>query len=76
MKPWPNKPRGCVKSAGVKFGNDQILDMAKFYESGRWIGWSKIEFSHRLSLQAARDGASSSASRFRSFGPACLSFGC
>src|SRR5450756_892857 len=28
----PNKSRGCVKSVGVKFGNDQILDMENFDE--------------------------------------------
>ena len=72
MKPWPNKSRGCVKSAGVKFGNDQIFDMTHFDEVGRRIRWSKNEFSHRLSPEptavlssrnfgAKVDGACSSA---------------
>jgi hypothetical protein len=64
-----------VKSAGVKFGNDQIFDMGNFDETSRRIEWSKNEFSHRLSLQATRDGRLSSASRFTVFGPACLSSG-
>jgi hypothetical protein len=72
---WSNKSRGCVKSIGVNFGNDQIFDMANFDERSRRIEWSKNEFSHRLSLQATRDGRLSSASRFTSFGPACLSSG-
>jgi hypothetical protein len=70
----PNKSRGCVKSADPNFGNDQIFDMPNFDESGRWIGWSKIEFSHRLSLQLTRGDALSSASRFKAFGPAWLSW--
>jgi hypothetical protein len=37
-----------VKSAGVKFGNDQFLDMANFDEMSRRIQWSEIEFSHSL----------------------------
>jgi hypothetical protein len=36
----------------MKFGNDQIFDMTNFDESSRWMGWSKNEFSHSLSLQA------------------------
>jgi ATP-dependent exoDNAse (exonuclease V) alpha subunit len=40
-----------VKSAGVKFGNDQIFDMTHFDEVGRRIRWSKNEFSHRLALE-------------------------
>jgi len=47
-----NKSRACVKSPGLKFGNDQIFRMARFDESSRWIGWSKNEFSHSLALQA------------------------
>ena len=35
-----------MKSAGVKFGDDQILDMAHFDEVGRRIRWSKNELSH------------------------------
>jgi hypothetical protein len=73
--PSPNKSRGCVKSIGAEFGNDQIFDMGNFDETSRRIEWSKNEFSHRLSLQATRDGAFSSASRFMRFGPACLSSG-
>ena len=49
---WPNKSRGCVKSADLKFGNDQIFDLRNFDEASRQIGWSKNEFSHSLSLQA------------------------
>ena len=33
----PNTSRGCVKSVGVKFGNDQIFDMENFDEVSRWI---------------------------------------
>ena len=68
----PNKSRGCVKSADMKFGNDQIFDMTNFDETSRWMGWSKNEFSHSLSLQATRGDVSSSASRFTLVGPACL----
>jgi len=32
----PNTGRACVKSPGVKFGNDQIFDMARFDELSRW----------------------------------------
>ena len=71
----PNKSRGCVKSADTKYGNDQIFDMGNFDKSSRRMRWSKNEFSHRLSLQATRDGVSSSASRFTLVGPACLSSG-
>ena len=46
-----NKTRACVKSPEVNFGNDQICDMADFDEKSRWIGWSKNEFSHSLSLE-------------------------
>jgi hypothetical protein len=77
MTPQPNKSRACVKSADLKFGNDHIFDMANFDESSRWMGWSKNEFSHRLSLQATRDGAFSlSRSRWLAdvTGPACLSW--
>jgi len=47
-----NKSRGCVKSVGVKFGNDQIFDMKNFDEVSRRIEWSKNEFSHSLSPAA------------------------
>src|ERR1035437_1365082 len=47
----PNKSRGCVKSVGVKFGNDQIFDMENFDEVSRRIEWSKNEFSHSLALE-------------------------
>jgi hypothetical protein len=57
----PNKSRGCVKSAGVKFGNDQIFDMTHFDEVGRRIRWSKNEFSHRLSPEPTAVGAVRSA---------------
>jgi hypothetical protein len=69
----PNKSRGCVKTLASKFGNDQILVVSHFGEMRRRIEWSEIEFSHSLSLQATRDGVFSSAARFTSFGPACLS---
>ena len=61
MTMWPNKSRGCVKSADEKFGNDQILDMGNFDEMRRCIGWSKNEFSHRLSPEPTAVGAVSSA---------------
>ena len=57
----PNHARGCVKSVGVKFGNDQILDMENFDEVSRRIEWSKNEFSHRLSPEPTAVGAVSSA---------------
>jgi multidrug transporter EmrE-like cation transporter len=47
----PNTARGCVKSADLKFGNDQIFAARHFDETSRWIGWSKNEFSHRLALE-------------------------
>jgi hypothetical protein len=43
-----------VKSADMKFGNDQICDMADFDETSRWIGWSKNEFLHSLALETNR----------------------
>jgi len=64
MTMWSNKSRACVKSADTNVGNDQFFDMGNFDESSRWMGWSKNEFSHSLSLQATRDDALSSASRF------------
>ena len=48
----PNNSRGCVKSAAMKSGNDQIVAVRHFDVSSRWTGWSKNEFPHRLSLQA------------------------
>jgi hypothetical protein len=54
---WPNKSRGCVKSVGVKFGNDQIFDMENFDEVSRRIEWSKNEFSHRLAPEPTGIGA-------------------
>jgi hypothetical protein len=57
----PNKSRGCVKTPDPKFCNDTIFDMADFDESGRWIEWSKNEFSHRLSPEPTAVGACSSA---------------
>ena len=64
-----------MKSVGVKFGNDQIFDMENFDEVSRRIEWSKNEFSHSLSLQATRDGVSSSAFAEDVISPACLSSG-
>jgi len=60
MKRGSNKTRGCVKSPGLKFGNDPIFDMARFDELSRWIGWSKNEFSHRLAPEPTAVGAVSS----------------
>jgi hypothetical protein len=71
----PNHARGCVKSADMNFGNDQIFDMESFDETGRRIEWSKNEFSHRLALQATREGVSSSAVADHAISPACLSSG-
>jgi hypothetical protein len=53
----PNTARGCVKSADMKFSNDQIFDMANFGESSRWMGWLKNEFSHSLSPEPTAIGA-------------------
>jgi hypothetical protein len=50
-----------VKSVGVKFGNDQILDMENFDETRRRIEWSKNEFSHRLAPEPTAAGAGRSA---------------
>ena len=58
----PNHARGCVKSVGVKFGNDQIFDMENFDEVSRRIEWSKNEFSHKLSPEPTAVSSS------RSFG--------
>jgi hypothetical protein len=74
MTDAPNKSRGCVKSVGVKFGNDQIFDMENFDEVSRRIEWSKNEFSHSLSPEPTPVGAGSSAARFTVSGPAWLSF--
>src|SRR5208283_6083846 len=57
----PNKSRGCVKSADMKFGNDQIFAVRHFDGSGRWMGWSKNEFSHSLSPEPTAVGACRSA---------------
>jgi len=54
---WPNKSRGCVKSADANFGNDPIYDMTHFDETSRRMGWSKNEFSHRLSPEPTAVGA-------------------
>ena len=59
---WPNKSRGCVKSVGVKFGNDQIFDMGNVDEMSRRIRWFENEFSHRLSPEPTAVSSS------RSFG--------
>jgi hypothetical protein len=34
----------------MKFGNVQIFCVRHFDETSRWMGWSKIEFSHSLAL--------------------------
>src|SRR6185369_8589584 len=47
----PNHARGCVKSVGALFVNEQKFDMAHFDDVSRWIRWSKNEFSHSLALQ-------------------------
>jgi hypothetical protein len=57
----PNKARGCVKSIGAKFGNDQISDMENVDEMSRRIEWSKNEFSHRLAPEPTAAGALGSA---------------
>ena len=57
----PNNARGCVKSAGAKFGNDQIFDMGNFDGMSRRIQWSKNEFSHRLTPEPTAVGAGRSA---------------
>jgi hypothetical protein len=59
--------------------------MTHFDEMSRWMEWSKNEFSHRLSLQATRDGVflrrrgyggqASSAIADYVISPACLSSG-
>ncbi len=51
MTTMPNQSRGCVKSADMKFGNDQIFAVRHFDVSSRWMGWSKNEFSHSLALE-------------------------
>jgi hypothetical protein len=66
----PNQSQDRVKSADPNFGNDQICDMANFETSGGWIRWSKIEFSHRLSLEPTAIGAGSSAVAVRVTGSA------
>ena len=62
-----------MKTPDPKFGNDTIFDMADFDESGRWIEWSKNEFSHRLAPEPTPVGAGRSAARSTVFGPAWLS---
>jgi len=37
-----------VKRAYLKFGNDQIFDMANSDETDKWTRLSENEFSHRL----------------------------
>ena len=54
---WPNNSRGCVERAGVKFGNDQFLDMRNVDEMSRRIQWSEIKFSHSLSPEPTPIGA-------------------
>ena len=46
----PYKSGGHVKSADMKFGNDQISVVKHFDEASRWVGWSNNEFSHSLAL--------------------------
>jgi hypothetical protein len=52
-----------VKTIGVKFGNDQIFDMADFDETSRRIRWSENDFSHSLALEPTAGSAFSSAAR-------------
>jgi hypothetical protein len=47
----PDQSRACVKTADMKFGNDQIFDIENFDDASRWIVWSKTEFSHSLALE-------------------------
>ena len=49
-----NHARDCVKTPGVKFGNDPIFAVSDFDEMSRRIEWSEIEFSHSLALQRTR----------------------
>jgi hypothetical protein len=69
-----NKTRGCVKSVGVKFGNDQIFDMENFDEVSRRIEWSKNEFSHSLSPEPTPIARRCSAIAVRVQDSAWLSF--
>jgi hypothetical protein len=48
-----NQSPGCVKSAGVKFVNDQFLGIGNFDEMSWRIQWSENEFSHSRSQPAA-----------------------
>ena len=54
VKQQPNKSRGWVKSADLKFGNDQIFDLRNFDESSRRTGRSKNEFAHSLGAAVNR----------------------
>jgi hypothetical protein len=69
----PVKSRGRVKNADMKFGNDQIFDMRNLDEASRWMGWSKNEFSHKLSLEPTPVGRFSSAFAVDIAHPAWLS---
>ncbi len=64
-----------MKRAYLKFGNDQIFDMANFDETDKWTRLSENEFSHRLSLQPTPVGRLSSAFAVDIMGPAWLSSG-
>jgi hypothetical protein len=70
----PNTARGCVKSVGVKFGNDQIFVMENFDEVSRRIEWSQNEFSHSLSPEPTAVGPFSSAVAVHVAGRRWLSF--
>jgi hypothetical protein len=69
----PNKSRACVKSADMKFGNDQIFGAKHFDETSRRVGWSKNEFSHSLPLEPTPVGRFSSAFAVDITSPAWLS---
>jgi hypothetical protein len=70
----PNTARGCVKSADMKFGNDQNFCVRHFDETSGWMGGSKNEFSHSLSPEPTAVGAVSSVVAVDIAGPARLSW--
>jgi hypothetical protein len=72
----PNTARGRVKSADTNFGNYPIFDMGDFEKSSGWIGWSRNEFSHRLSPQPPAVGAGRSAFAVRAARRRWLTFFC
>src|SRR5208283_4734214 len=58
---FPNKSRACVKSADLKFGNNQVFDMTPFGESSRRVteanaGWP-LSIPHSRLTSPARCGS-------------------